>query len=67
MLVDVHMPPLDGPDMIRILRGQGNDTPAILMSAQPRPQRQLPSGVTFVRKPFDLDRLFTIIEDVLAS
>jgi len=37
------------------------------MSAQPRPQRQLPSGVTFVRKPFDLDRLFTIIEDVLAS
>jgi DNA-binding NtrC family response regulator len=65
MLVDMRMPPLDGPDMVRILRRKGNDTPVIMMSAQPA--KLLPDGVRFIRKPFDLDRLFEVIEEMLAS
>ena len=65
VLVDVCMPAMTGPDMVRRLRGKGDATPIIMMSAQPA--RSLPPGVTFLRKPFDLDRLFKAIEEVLAS
>lgn len=65
VLVDVFMPAMTGPDMVRTLRGKGDETPIIMMSAQPT--RSLPHGVKFLRKPFDLDRLFATIEAILAS
>jgi DNA-binding response OmpR family regulator len=65
VLVDVFMPTMTGPDMVRGMRRHGDDTPIIMMSAQPA--RSLPLGVKFLRKPFDLDRLFEAIEEMLAS
>lgn len=65
LLVDIYMPTMTGSEMVRALRRKGDETPIIMMSAQPA--RTLPHGVRFLRKPFDLDRLFEVIEDVLES
>jgi DNA-binding response OmpR family regulator len=65
LLVDIFMPTMSGSDMVRTLRRRGDETPIVMMSAQPA--RTLPHGVRFLRKPFDLDRLFEVIDEVLAS
>ncbi len=63
VLVDVYMPAMTGTDMVRRLRRRGDETPIIMMSAQPA--QSLPLDVKFLRKPFDLDRLFQTIQDSL--
>jgi DNA-binding response OmpR family regulator len=63
LLVDVFMPAMSGAEMVRDLRRRGDETPIIMMSAQPA--RTLPHGVRFLRKPFDLDQLFDVIEEIL--
>src|SRR6476469_818698 len=54
LLVDMLMPTMSGADMVRALRRCGDETPIVMMSAQPA--GALPHGVRFLRKPFDLDR-----------
>lgn len=63
VLVDVRMPVMSGPEVVDALRQRGSDVPVVMMSAQP--QRQHPSGVSFLQKPFDLDDLFAVIDDIL--
>jgi CheY-like chemotaxis protein len=64
MLVDVRMPAISGSEVVDTLRQQGRDVPVIMMSAEPA--RRLPRGVRFLQKPFDLDDLFTAIDDALS-
>lgn len=63
ILVDASMPVLNGSDMVRTLRLMGNAVPVIMMSAQLA--WRLPEGVQFLRKPFDLDRLFEAVTEAL--
>ena len=62
---DVMMPKLDGASLAERLRARGDPTPVVLMSAAS--PRVVVSGVRFVPKPFDLDRIVAAVRDALAE
>jgi DNA-binding response OmpR family regulator len=63
---DVMMPMVDGVALVLQLRGRGDNTPVVLMSAAPHRVRELP-GVQLVSKPFDLDALLDLVASTLNS
>ncbi len=63
VLTDIQMPHLDGLGLLRCLADQSVALPVVLMSAV-RPI-DVPVGVAFVAKPFDLDALLAIVEHAL--
>jgi two-component system response regulator MprA len=63
IISDITMPVLNGRAMIDRLRQNGNRTPVILMSAADRVQ-PIP-GIHFVPKPFDVDHLLDLVEEIL--
>jgi len=65
ILADINMPRLDGAALVRKLRGRGNCTPIVLMSAI-YADVDLP-GVRFVPKPFAIDRLLGAVTSALAT
>jgi DNA-binding response OmpR family regulator len=62
VIIDVMMPYLNGPALIRELRGldHGKTIPIVLISAGARPRERLP-GVTFIPKPFDIEDLLDVL------
>jgi CheY-like chemotaxis protein len=66
VITDVSMPNLGGLDLIRRMRSVEpcRRTPVILMSAAYR--RSAPEGAAFVPKPFDLERMLSLVERELA-
>lgn len=62
VLMDVHMPVLDGLSATRTLRERGHDLPVIAMTAGVLPleqQRCLDAGMNdFIAKPFDVDTMW---------
>jgi DNA-binding response OmpR family regulator len=60
---DVMMPRLSGLELARRLRGRATPVPLVLVSAIQRPA-DMPD-VPFVRKPFDVDHLLRIVNDLL--
>ena len=67
VISDVSMPRLTGLDLVRRLRGVRAlcDTPIILMSAAARSVEA--DGTTFIPKPFDIDRVLSLVETELAA
>jgi len=69
-VLDVSMPKLDGLDVTRRLREQG-DTPVILLSALVQPvdiERGLEAGANaYLRKPFTGEELREKIEELLGA
>lgn len=67
IITDVSMPRLDGVDLVRRLRCRRvlASIPVILMSAARRAV-EVP-GAVFVPKPFDLDRLLSLVQAKLAA
>ncbi len=63
VLADVQMPHLDGIGLLGRLEERSLNVPVVLMSAGRR--RDLPPGITFVAKPFDLDDLLATVEEAL--
>jgi two-component system response regulator MprA len=61
VVADVHMPRLDGGQLVRRLREW--NLPVILLSADPNWART--PGVAFIQKPFDLDHLLTVVRRLL--
>ena len=61
VVADVHMPRLDGGQLVRRLREW--NVPVILLSGDPNWART--PGVAFVPKPFDLDHFLTIVARLL--
>ncbi len=65
ILMDVHMPELDGLDTTRILREQGFRSPIIALSAAANPEeraRCLAAGMSdFLAKPVDVDDLWGVL------
>jgi DNA-binding response OmpR family regulator len=59
ILSDIMMPTLDGVELTRALRDQGDPTPVVLMSAV-FAGVDLP-GVRFIAKPFDVDQLVHVV------
>ena len=66
VLLDVMMPRLNGRDALREIQAhpEVGSVPVVLMSAGV-PSVQLPPDVPFLAKPFDLDRLLALIEELL--
>jgi len=64
VVADVMMPRIDGMRLLAMIREQNRNLPVILMSAAVTPQSD---GVTFLRKPFDIDVLLALIERKIAA
>jgi CheY-like chemotaxis protein len=73
ILLDLHLPDMCGEDVLRGLRADPStaDIPIVITSAdatKDRPKQLLALGATdYLTKPFDLGRLFGVINDVSAS
>lgn len=69
VLMDIHMPELDGLEATRILREQGIEIPVIAVSAdalQERKASALEVGCNaYVTKPIDFNTLVAVLEDTL--
>ena len=69
VVMDVHMPVLNGLDVLSRLRTQGMVAPVILVSASDEaglPERARAAGAAhFLLKPFSMDVLTKVIERVL--
>ena len=68
VLMDVMMPRLDGPTVVRRMRERPelDGVPVILMSAA-EPVDPAELGVIFLPKPFDLERLLRAVETALGG
>jgi CheY-like chemotaxis protein len=68
ILVDYHMPVMDGPCMVRALRERSIDIPIILYSAaSDAPLIALDLGVKFLPKPFTISQLLGAVDGLLPS
>ena len=69
LLTDIMMPRLDGFSLVQKLRGNGDQTPVIFMSAKDdKPSKMLGYNLgidDYVTKPFDMDELIMKINAVL--
>ena len=67
VLLDVMMPGGDGRAAYRELRDRADlpDVPVVMMSAAVRSDGLDPSIAAFLRKPFDLDRLLTLVASII--
>jgi CheY-like chemotaxis protein len=70
IFLDLHLPDIFGEDVLRDLRADPRtaDIPIVITSAdatKDRPKQLLAQGATdYLTKPFDLDRLFGLINDI---
>ena len=64
-IVDIMMPYMSGEDLAERLRAEPHlrSVPIIMISAGARPCRLL-EDVTFLPKPFDIDRLLALVESM---
>ena len=62
VIADVHMPRLDGGQLVRRLREW--NVPVILLTGDPNWSRT--AGTVYVAKPFDLDHLLGIVANLLS-
>lgn len=64
VITDIMMPRLDGLTWLKRMRERGETTPVLLMSAA---VGRLPSdGVSFIRKPFDIEDLLSHVERLIS-
>jgi DNA-binding response OmpR family regulator len=68
LLLDAMMPRKSGIDALRELRGEGIDTPVLIVSAhQDEEDAEAPSDLEvsgYIAKPIDFDRLFETIAEL---
>jgi FixJ family two-component response regulator len=70
VLADIQMPGLSGIDLKREMNAEGLDTPVIVITALTGEQwadRAAELGASFLRKPFDADALFGLVNRSLAA
>lgn len=65
LVVDIMMPMLTGPEMVRTLQKEGRSIPVLMMSAaRPDPEVEALAD-RFLAKPFDVDEFLTTTERML--
>lgn len=71
IVLDMMMPVVDGWGVLDAMKIEGNATPVVVVSAKSDPKdarRALELGaIEYVVKPFDLDRLLTLVTEVAAE
>lgn len=63
IVLDVRLPDIDGVEVMERLQRRGVDAPVILESCLPPPRH---AADAFLPKPFDLDRLLTLVRQLVA-
>jgi two-component system C4-dicarboxylate transport response regulator DctD len=69
LVVDLRLPDTDGLELLEGLRAMKIDTPAILITSNPKPQelaRAAALGVTVVEKPLLTDELAIAVRNTIA-
>jgi CheY-like chemotaxis protein len=67
VVVDLELPDMDGPELLRRIRAEVRDVPAIACSGK-RPESAAGAGFTaFFRKPFDMRALVAEVERLLSA
>ena len=67
VILDMHMPVLDGPALVEILRQRGFDPPVLVVSATSREVRRIArdlGAAASLPKPFELDELLDLVEQL---
>ena len=69
VITDTMMPGLDGPGLVRRMRGRPElrDIPVLMTSAVPRPVSDGLGAVAFLPKPFDLDALLAAVATLVGD
>ncbi|MBA3416228.1 MAG: response regulator, partial [Chloroflexia bacterium] len=67
VLLDVMMPGIDGRQAYLVIRSRDDlpQVPVVMMSAAVNPKQLDPSIAAFLPKPFDLDRLLALVEELI--
>ena len=66
IILDLEMPVMGGREFYRRLRGSGDDTPVIVMSAyDARPARRELGANAAIEKPFSPDALVTAVRSIV--
>jgi len=67
VLLDVMMPGIDGRQAYLVMRSRDDlpRVPVVMMSAAVSPNQLDPSIAAFLPKPFDLDRLLALVEELI--
>jgi DNA-binding NtrC family response regulator len=70
LIVDIGMPGMSGPELVRGLRAEGADVPAVFISARDVPSHESHEAPmvssAFLRKPFGDDALLAAVEQAIA-
>lgn len=66
VLLDVMMPVMTGPEMLERLRASSPELPVIMMSAGGHHEIADALGVRFLKKPFGVRMLRSVLDQVLA-
>jgi CheY-like chemotaxis protein len=63
LLVDIQMPNVDGPSLVRELRARLRELPVVVMTGRPHPEREADrcNAVAALSKPFDNERLVGVV------
>lgn len=71
VIVDVHMPGVDGISMTKRLRERGNDVPVIIISAldpdRTRDKAMAGGAQAYFSKPIDSDELLDVMAELMSS
>lgn len=70
LILDYHLPGVDGLDLLDRLRAKGVRMPAVLITTNPRPllrARAATAGVPIIEKPLLTDALLTAVRGALAQ
>ncbi len=71
IILDVHMPGMNGLELLEILRQSGDATPVVLMTGRSdalvQAQAKVLGATTLLEKPVKSDQLFRAIEQALAA
>jgi len=72
LMLDLHLPDMDGPTLYRQARSDGYEGPVLILTASSAGDPLLDQfasegGVAIMRKPFDIDELAALVASALAE
>jgi two-component system response regulator MprA len=67
VLLDVHMPLLDGPALAQAMRSRGIDAPLVVMTAGANARRwaERVGAAAYLAKPFSIDELVSVVRGAM--
>ena len=69
VLLDVHMPLVDGPALAEAMRGRGLDAPVVVMTAGPNARRwaERVGAAAYLAKPFSVEQLVSVVRRTVGA